>query len=76
MVHNVILFKDGIHFGLAIKCTDGWYKFQYAAGHGSKGVTSGTIAKVTIKRSAPTGTIFNLGETNRGLQQIIDYAKA
>ncbi len=71
----MILFIDGIHFGIAIECADGWYKFEYAAGHGSKGVVSSNPAKVTIKRSAPTGELHNIGFTNKGLNDIINYAR-
>jgi hypothetical protein len=38
MVHQVFLFIDEIHFGIAIKCADGWYKFEYAAG-GASGIS-------------------------------------
>jgi hypothetical protein len=54
MVLDVSLFIDGVHFGIAIYCADGWYKFEYASGLGSKS-SSNPTAKVTIKRSAPTG---------------------
>ena len=71
MVHKVILFIDGVHFGLAIECADGWYKFEFASGLGSKGVSmslAGKEAKVTIKRTPPTGKRIVLGLTKRGLQ--------
>jgi hypothetical protein len=72
MVHKVILFIDDVHFGLAIECADGWYKFEFASGLGSKGVSmssgGGVEAKVTIKRTPPTGKIIVLGMTQRGLQ--------
>ena len=53
MVHKVIMFIDGIHFGLAIECQDGWYKFEYAA-DGAK-LNGVQFPPVTIRRSAPTG---------------------
>jgi hypothetical protein len=84
MTIDVTLFIDGIHFGLAIKCADGWYKFEYAAG-GASGVSSSSAsssggssnsnAAVTIKRSAPTGTEKRLGQTAQGLSAIIEYAR-
>jgi len=60
MVHNVLLFVDGVHFGLAIKCSDGWYKFEYAAA-GTKSLTAKDSKAVTIKRSGPTGDTYSLG---------------
>lgn len=89
MVHQVLLFIDGYHFGLAIKCADGWYKFEYAAGgasgvsghsghfgsSGSGGYSGKTSNKVTIKRSAPTGTVIHIGDTKRGLSEIEAYAR-
>lgn len=83
MVHQVYLFIDGIHFGLAIECSDGWYKFEYAAGgasglsgsSGSVGFLGKTSNAVTIKRSAPTGKVIRIGETKKGLNEIIKYAR-
>ena len=60
MVHQVVLFIDGVHFGLAINCADGWYKFEYAAA-GTKSLTQKDSKDVTIKRSAPTGNCYNIG---------------
>ena len=78
MVHQVILFIDGIHFGLAIECSDGWYKFEYAA-DGAKGLSSdsskSTKNAVTVKRSAPTGEEHYIGDTTRGLDPIIEFAR-
>ena len=76
MVHEVILFIDDIHFGIAIRCSDGWYKFEYAAGgasglsgsSNSGGSSSGkTSNKVTIKTSPPTGKALKIGDTFKGL---------
>ena len=83
MVHHVILFIDGIHFGLAIECKDGWYKFEYASSGGSgasssSNSTSGsskTSNAVTIKRTAPTGEQIFLGDTDKGLDDIIKHAR-
>ncbi len=83
MVHQVHLFIDDIHFGIAIKCADGWYKFEYAAGgasgvsgsSGSAGSSGKTSNSVTVKRSAPTGKQKYIGDTHKGLQDIIDYAR-
>ena len=83
MVHQVYLFIDDIHFGIAIECSDGWYKFEYAAGgasgisgsSGSGGLSGKTSNSVTIKTSAPTGDKKYIGDTSKGLQQIIDYAR-
>jgi hypothetical protein len=77
MVHQVFLFIDEIHFGIAIKCADGWYKFEYAAG-GASGISgssgSGVLGlfgktsnQVTIKKTAPTGKSEYIGDTNKGL---------
>ena len=87
MVHKVHLFVDDIHFGIAILCEDGWYKFEYAAG-GASGLSassghSGSIGAavvktcnaVTIKTSAPTGFQVLIGLTSKGLQAICDYAR-
>lgn len=82
MVHNVQLFIDGIHFGIAIQCADGWYKFQYAAG-GASGLSGSlnfgsfgkTSNKVTIKRTPPTGKVILIGQTSKGLDSIINYAR-
>lgn len=71
MVHQVYLFIDDIHFGIAIKCKDGWYKFEYAAG-GASGISASsgsgqmfgkTSNKVTVKNSAPTGKSVYIGDT-------------
>ena len=83
MVHQVICFIDGVHFGLAIECDDGWYKFEYAAGgasglsgSSSSGGSSGkTTNAVTIKKSAPTGDLYQIGDTTKGLNPIIDFAR-
>ena len=83
MVHQVILFIDGIHFGLAIQCKDGWYKYEYAASGGSgvsssSSSTSGsskTTNAVTIKRSAPTGEKIHIGDTNKSLDEINEFAR-
>ena len=84
MVHQVICFIDGVHFGLAIECDDGWYKFEYAAGgasglsgsSSSGGSSSGkTSNAVTIKKSAPTGNLYIIGETYKGLDDIIEFAR-
>lgn len=83
MVHQVYLFIDSIHFGIAILCQDGWYKFEYAAGgasglsgsSGSAGLFSKTTNTVTIKRSPPTGKKVHIGDTLKGLQEIIDFAR-
>ena len=83
MVHEVICFIDGIHFGVAIQCSDGWYKFEYAAGgasgvwgsSGSGGSSGKTTNAVTIKTSAPTGDLYNIGDTKKGLNDIIDFAR-
>ena len=69
MVHQVYLFIDTIHFGIAILCQDGWFKFEYAAGgakglsgsSGSAGIFSKTSNQVTIKKSAPTGKNLRIG---------------
>eukprot|EP00388_Colpodella_angusta_P034740 GDKK01033701.1.p1 GENE.GDKK01033701.1~~GDKK01033701.1.p1 ORF type:complete len:125 (+),score=5.25 GDKK01033701.1:25-399(+) len=80
MVHEVTLFIDGIHFGLAIKCADGWYKFEFAAG-GARGFQSSgsyissTTNQVTIRQTAPSGKIVPIGGTNKGLKDIIDFAR-
>jgi hypothetical protein len=81
-MHQVLLFVDGIHFGIAIRCADGWYKFEYAAG-GASGVSSGSGSRssgktsnaVTVKRTPPTGEVETLGTTNVGLAQIIEFAR-
>ena len=79
MPHQVILFIDGIHFGLAIECADGWYKFEYAGeAEGGSGLFSGsssgsskTTNAVSVKRSAPTGEEHNIGVTAKGLDAIV-----
>ena len=77
------MFIDGIHFGIAILCADGWYKFEYAAGgasgvsgsSGSGGFLGKTSNAVTIKRSAPTGKSQEIGETDKSLNDIIEFAR-
>ena len=74
MVHEVILFivdPNFGHFGLAIECQDGWYKFEYAA-DGGKSVAS---PAVTVKRSAPTGEQHYIGDSGKGLNAIIEFAR-
>lgn len=83
MVHHVNLFIDDIHFGIAIYCADGWYKFEYAAGGASglsgsshsTGLSGKTSNSVTIKRSAPTGKQQRIGKTMKKLNEIIDFAR-
>ena len=84
MVHEVNLFIDDIHFGIAILCDDGWYRFEYAAGGASgissssgsfSGGSSNTTNAVTIKRKGPTGSIHYLGDTRKGLDDIIAHAR-
>ena len=75
MGYEVTLFIDGIHFGVAIKCSDGWYRFEYAAGgaSGSFG-SSRTTNNVTVKRSSPTGKRHFIGVTSKTLDAIIEFA--
>lgn len=83
MVHQVYLFIDGVHFGIVIKCQDGWYKMEYAAG-GASGVTPSnlivdllnkTSKAITVRKTPPAGKSYYIGDTNKGLQQIIDFAR-
>jgi hypothetical protein len=65
MVHQVLLFitkgfigQIGAHMGIAIKCEDGWYCFEYASGgaSGSSGsYSSASTSKVTVKKYNPPG---------------------
>jgi len=62
MVHQVQLFvtagyigQIGAHMGIAIKCADGWYCFEYArggasgtSGSNSSSGSSSTNGKVTV----------------------------
>lgn len=85
MVHQVNLFiGPGMfsHFGISIKCQDGWYCFEYAAG-GAQGVSgsnsssksSASTNKVTVNKYNPPGETKYIGDTKMGLQQIIDFAR-
>lgn len=89
MVHQVNLFitkgfvgQVGAHMGIAIKCADGWYCFEYAAGGASGSFSSysssGSSAssnKVTVNRYDPPGETRYIGDTNRGLNSIIEFAR-
>jgi hypothetical protein len=85
MVHQVKLFvtkgvvgQVGAHMGIAIYCADGWYCFEYAAGGASgfsSSYSSASTNKVTVNRYDPPGETRSIGETKRGLQEIIDYAR-
>lgn len=90
MVLDVYVFLNGGHIyglvghhvGIAIRCADGWYIFEYgAAGVGSSrsGNSSGSggAAKVTVKHSKnpPDGEMEPLGQTSHGLQLVIDFGR-
>lgn len=85
MVHQVHLFitkgyigQVGAHMGIAIKCADGWYCFEYAAGgaSGSSGSkSSASTNKVTVNHYDPPGELRYIGDTSKGLQAVIDYAR-
>ena len=93
MVHQVELFiskgyigQVGAHMGIAIKCSDGWYCFEYAAGGASGSLSSGgslgsvfgsssTSNKVTVNRYDPPGETKYIGDTKKGLNEIIDFAR-
>ena len=72
--------------GIAIKCEDGWYCFEYAAGgasgsSGSSGsfgsffASSSTTNKVTVNRYKPPGETRYIGDTKKGLNDVIDFAR-
>lgn len=84
MVHQVNLFitkgylgtQVGAHMGIAIKCTDGWYCFEYAAGGVNSSSSSGSVGnKVTVNRYDPPGETRYIGDTNKGLDSIIEFAR-
>jgi hypothetical protein len=68
--------------GIAVRCADGWYCFEYARG-GASGISgsnsssksSASNSRVTIVKSAPPGKTIKIGYTQQGLGDIEKYAR-
>lgn len=68
--------------GIAVRCADGWYCFEYArggasgaSGSNSSSKSSASNSKVTIVKGTPPGTTIKIGYTQRGLGEIEKYAR-